>query len=517
MYIHTDKSKTKAKEAEERRRQRSGETPEPNRVTQRFLNGMEDPEAIICTTHSGSMTQETFTYYTDHFIGALPENHGPVILLLDGHGSRWNVPALEKLMENEVYPFFIASHTSVWAQPNNCGVNKRFHWAVEEAVQRKRRMGKPTVEYFNIALTEAWKIFVETERSELRNLGYNNTTNAYERTGIFPLNPFAIGWKEAIDTLGLQEDWEENKVRYEPIIKSGVAELSLEDRAVLREGFQGAVHSKLTDSVIALLRGEEIMSKWRRRVEIGVSEGNNENDFARELLPSMCAIGEPTLEIAARLMDFEKVDVTQIQLPKKKTKEEKTKEHTVSLVKNTAVLEPLKVTCLRANDEKISGLAVKLEHGKWRLMNNGGREMMEIEEVDLLDDSKYFVEHRYQMKTPAEEKREAQKEKRTRKQAQEELEKSLEVQARKKRKENDRTVFEDMMKEVAAGLLSRNPYNFDNFSAMVDRLRAPFEIEIDSHRVSVTESDAAIMMKQSALKAITENVLVVTMRKANDD
>jgi hypothetical protein len=70
------------------------------------------------------MTQETFVHYMDHFIAAKPKKHGPVVLLLNGNGSCWNVPALEKLMENKVYPFFIVSHTSVWAQSNICGVNK---------------------------------------------------------------------------------------------------------------------------------------------------------------------------------------------------------------------------------------------------------------------------------------------------------------------------------------------------------------------------------------------------------
>jgi hypothetical protein len=519
MYIHTEKAKTKAKEAVERQRQRSGGTPEANRVGKRFLDGMDDPEGVVCTTHSGSMTQETFNHYVDHFIGALPENHGPTILLLDGHGSRWNVPALEKLMENEVYPFFIASHTSVWAQPNDCGVNKRFHWAVEEAVRRKRRMGQPTVQYFNEALTVAWKLFVNAERSELRNLGYNNTTNAYERTGIYPLNPFAIGWMEAIDSLGLQEKCDETKVRYEPIVKSDIAELSPEDRAVLREGFGGPVHSTLCDSEIALLRGEEILSKWRRKVEAGVSEGNEENDYARNLLPSSCAADELALEVATRLIEFEIVDVTRIELPEKKTKEEKTKEHTDHLVKNTAVLEPLQVSCLNtdSDSESVSGLAVKMESGKWQVMINGGLDKLEVDEGDLLDDTKYFVEHKFQNRSAAEVRRAAQKQKRKRRQEQEVLERILEEKAREKRKENDKREFETMMKEVAVGLLSKKPMSFDNFSAMVTRLRAPFEVEIDNHHVSVTESDAAIMMKKSAIQAITENVLVVKKRKADDD
>jgi hypothetical protein len=37
---------------------------------------------------------------------------------------------------------------------------------VEEAEQKKRQMGQPTIQYFNEALTVACKRFEEAERSE---------------------------------------------------------------------------------------------------------------------------------------------------------------------------------------------------------------------------------------------------------------------------------------------------------------------------------------------------------------
>jgi hypothetical protein len=52
------------------------------------------------TTHSGSMTQEIFYLYSDHLINSLCKDHSPIIFLLGGHGSRWSVPALQKLMDN---------------------------------------------------------------------------------------------------------------------------------------------------------------------------------------------------------------------------------------------------------------------------------------------------------------------------------------------------------------------------------------------------------------------------------
>jgi hypothetical protein len=125
------------------------------------------------------------------------KDHGPVILFLDGHGSCWSLPALKLLTENQVYPFFLhfANHTSIWAQPNNAGVNKRLYWAVEMCVQKARRtVGTPNVKYFNQALTKAICLFRETEQWELVSLGIKTTLTSYEHTGINPFNPFVLTW-----------------------------------------------------------------------------------------------------------------------------------------------------------------------------------------------------------------------------------------------------------------------------------------------------------------------------------
>jgi hypothetical protein len=197
LLIHTDKSKTKGKEAEEREKQRNGETPTQPELANRFKENIDHPEVVVSSTHSGSMTQEMFYLFAEHFIKSLPKESGPIILLLDGHGSRWSVPALQLLMANKIYPFFIASHTSIWAQPNDAGVNKRFHWAMEQAAKQScRAAGIANVAYFNEIFVRGWRIFLETERSEIRQLGFNNTTNSYERTGMKPFDPFATAWNK---------------------------------------------------------------------------------------------------------------------------------------------------------------------------------------------------------------------------------------------------------------------------------------------------------------------------------
>ena len=94
----------------------------------------------VRTTESGSMTQLTMKHFVHHFVKHLPRSQGkgkrPVFLFLDGHSSRWNVSALLYLIQNNVFPFFLPSHTSVWAQPNDNGPNLRLHTCIEEAVTK---------------------------------------------------------------------------------------------------------------------------------------------------------------------------------------------------------------------------------------------------------------------------------------------------------------------------------------------------------------------------------------------
>jgi hypothetical protein len=113
MIIHTDRCKNKKSEFVERERQRQGEAPSANQVKDRFKAGIDDHDILVEATHAGSMTQEIFVHFAKHFVNLLPADSGPMILFLDGHGSRWNVHALEYLMNNNVFPFFLASHTSI--------------------------------------------------------------------------------------------------------------------------------------------------------------------------------------------------------------------------------------------------------------------------------------------------------------------------------------------------------------------------------------------------------------------
>ena len=166
-------------------------------VNPRFTVGLSDPDAgpndyfehrnpcgfTIRSTKNGSMTQETFFDYCVHFVKwkQLQSDETTHILFLDGHSSRWNLAALQYLMTNEVYPFFLPSHTSIWTQPNDNGPNLRFHKCVDNVLRRIRNNGsKNTVWFYNTVIRHAWTDFVQREREELLNTGYNTTTNSWK-------------------------------------------------------------------------------------------------------------------------------------------------------------------------------------------------------------------------------------------------------------------------------------------------------------------------------------------------
>ena len=178
LLIHTDKSKSKEKEKEEQEQQRNGALPKSQQPSPRFLVGLggDENESFVnqkdseknpfgfrvATTSTGSMIQETFFTFATHFIENLGPGLGPngmpVFLFLDGHGSWWHTQALSLLLKNNVQKAFIPSHTSIWAQPNDCGVNRRFHNTIELAAQQIRRGSERTnICYFNQIFKSGWE------------------------------------------------------------------------------------------------------------------------------------------------------------------------------------------------------------------------------------------------------------------------------------------------------------------------------------------------------------------------
>jgi len=231
----------------------------------------------INVTSSGSMTQEIFFDFCRHFVKCLPTDQGKhgsaVILFLDGHASRWNVAALRFLILNRVFPFFLASHTSVWSQPNDNGTIKRLHACVEESTLKIRRWNKAIIPYFNTIFLSSWRLFLQQEANDLFT-GSNNATNAFAKTGLFPFNPSSESWEHAIDTLGLDSvlnKRREVKAQWEiRVVKAneGRPVLTVEERTALRNGWEfqdeenevPSIGASRSDLLIAKMRGDGISS-----------------------------------------------------------------------------------------------------------------------------------------------------------------------------------------------------------------------------------------------------------------
>jgi hypothetical protein len=533
VIIHCDRTKTKEKEDEERRRQRAGERPNERFVSPRYSAGISLPGIKVLTTRNGSMTQETFEVYAHHLVDSMPANHGPKILFLDGHGSRWNRQTLLYLIKNKIFPFFFASHTSIWAQPNDGGTNLRLHNCIEEAVRNRRRTGgTPNVAYFNSIICDAWKLFVERERQDLRAQTTNTTRNSYVKAGIGDFTPFCEGWRTALETTGrVLNNKEKSAIQYEPVARANARTLTLAEKLVLRDGIDYIdTESDLGDLPFAILRAQEILAKWRDEVRTSVDEGEEVVDIteANQPLPSNAA-----QHLALEIVDLVVVDVDAIELPAEKSREQKALEITIDIVKTSFVADCIKVTYLSNSEESEEsesgeptpemkmqeGRAIKTsladdpDQNSWNVTvrgENGGGTTFTVTERVLLGGS-FIVERAYNDMTAEQKKKVLAKNKRMRKKEARAQETKLAGIARNRRKELEREEYKNIIEIFASG----RTYEFPEFEMMLAKMRKPFSCNIDGRDVTVTESDAAIMMEKSALNEISE-ILVSTKKRNND-
>jgi hypothetical protein len=526
VIIHCDATQTEEKKLEERERQRNGEAPSESKVNAKFRKGMDIPEVLVRTSKSGSMTQEIFFDYCKHFVASLKEDHEPVILFLDGHASRWNTQALKYLYQNKVFVFFFASHTSIWAQPNDCGLNKRVHWAIEQACKKFRRSGRTTTTgYFNEIFSMGWRIFLNAERKDLLECFENNATRAYERTGVWPLDPFAEAWMGAIDGLGVANA-ECTTVSYEIVpAEEKMPNLTPEEKKLLRTDLDLDDQNDLGDFYCAEIQSTKILGKWWGDVEKGVSEGNEVSDYSKLHLPASFATTECE-KFVVTLIHFEPIDVSKIPLPAKKSTEERGKEISKTIVELTGIAQPIHISYLfdeeSTNDTGpldssmddvcywLEGTAIKRKNATWSLTLVNGDIMTRTSE-EMLASPKIYIQNAYTELNANERKRTISKKKRIQKTDKKKREKECIKLAKEKQEEEERKEFDNMMESVEGG-----GFGFSDFKALVTRMREPFSCEIDGAHVQVTPDDAAIMFDNAALKAIKRVLVLDGPEKDNE-
>jgi hypothetical protein len=511
--IHTDATKTDEKTQKERERQRKGETPMAAEVADKFVKGMSNPQVMVRTSKSGSMTQEIFLDYCQHFVASLEEDHGPVILFLDGHASRWNTQALKYMFDNKVFLFFFASHTSIWAQPNDCGLNKRVHWAIEQACKQYRRAAKTTsLAYFNAVFCLGWRIFLKAESDDLLECFDNNSTRANARTGVFPLNPFCEAWMEAIECLGTGNE-ECGTTSYEIFPREvRMRTLNSDECKLLRTDLVLDEKNDLGDYYCAEIQASKILGKWWGDIENGVSEGNNATEYSKLYLPESFATTECE-KLVMTLIKFEPVDVSKIPLPLPKTKEERADEISKTIVDLTPVARPIHISYRieseleqSTNDTGpldcsynfcwLEGTAIRRKNGTWNLTLVNGDELS-FTSKEMTESPKIYIQNAYTELDSTQRKRTLSKKKRIRAYEQQQKEKQYILLAKQKQKEGERDEFDNMKLGIANG-----EFDFSNFQLLLERMRAPFDCDIEGVNILVTPDDATVMFDTAALKAM---------------
>ena len=313
-------------------------------------------------------------------------------------------------------------------------------------------------------------------------------------------------------------------VQYEPVAKEVQMQLTVEQQALLREGLTIIVgDSDLGDIAIAMLRAEEVLSKWRKAIETAVGEGADEAQMSEACQPSAQT---PAQETAFLLAELNRVQVEDLELPPALSKEERALEITQDILKSTKIAEPIKIVYFSNGDAgsmstlmeeggddasqgdmvALNGCATKVScsdeigKNKWSVTvrdDGGSGRTFEVSE-EALSGSDYVIERSFNDLTENQRRKVLAKVKRTRQVEARKKEKELTETTRAMRKAEDRKEYDDLLAVMA----SSRPYAFVEFNALADRMRRPFHCVLEGREVCVTESDAAIMLEGSALKAI---------------
>ena len=211
--------------------------------------------------------------------------NNPLILLIDGHSSRWTYPGLKTLIDAGIYPFFIGSHTSAWAQPNDVGLNMSWKSKFKAAV-KQWRLNNPFSPFDRIAYNKccvaaiqaleyelavnlekwkakfkAWKQCDSPEVLKPKGKADNVITRMYERTGWWPLKKDSELWQKSIDTLGVACKPTKHKILDKQVLESALTRKGIEIRKLVLQGFQ----DQFLDKAYACMEEAKSLTKRRRK------------------------------------------------------------------------------------------------------------------------------------------------------------------------------------------------------------------------------------------------------------
>jgi hypothetical protein len=164
------------------------------RMNKNVVENLDDDFSVHLSAN-GSQDKIGFERWCCCFVESVrkakPDNI-KTFLFLDGHNSRWTYSGLTHLADNNVVVICLPSHTSIITQPNDNGINAKFHEHTGDAVQRWREQHagmKIQKGDANLLICQAWK---ETAKeSATITKGFNSRT-----CGICPVDRNAENYRD---------------------------------------------------------------------------------------------------------------------------------------------------------------------------------------------------------------------------------------------------------------------------------------------------------------------------------
>jgi hypothetical protein len=487
---------------------------------------------LVLVTPNGSMTKKAFMHFSKHFVHYIDKdpdrtNGEPVILMLDGHASRWNENAINYLTDHGVYLFFHPSHTSIWSQSNDNGTNLSIHGCVSEvSVDVRKNFAvesnntKFDISATNRILARALPMFFEKERQDYKHTGSNVTSNSYVKTGNDRGNPDCLTWCEAVETLGTFSDRQQAPFirSYQERIRSNPFQLiSEEDLEYLRSTFPDTPNCALYDdkNFHAMRAGNkqcrQIFAKWR-----------SEYDKSREELLVLChAVTPPSFntqkflpeqtqlyhtmrnlhpkqfadtraeQLALQLFEIYEITEESVPRPAKVSEKERAQEYTDTVLAQCIPAKSLHVKYIADGCDPIPGTAVKISNDEWRVfLRNAIGQGEKVDTKVLADMSQYQLDEKARRTDMGEKelRRLRETQRRSNKREEERREKLALIEGRKRRDIMVRGQYDQLVQRFRTD----NNFSFEEFQDMVDTLTATFTVSvpIEDHLMMVTVNGA---------------------------
>ena len=538
---------------------------DPTKLGKGHLNGLVKMEArfasieeaygknndhgfLVLATANGSMKQSTMLPYAQHFVKNLPKDRDTsegVLLLMDGHSSRWDLASLKYFFDNNVYLFFFPSHTSIWSQPNDNGANMRLHNLIAaEATKRRRGIsvkGKFTPKEWNFIFYEAWAEFLKQERAQYRVSKSNVSMNAFVKTGLSPFNPRCSTWTDAIENVGMYAGNQLFQSSYEvrPLDSALVVLETAESSSLLVGCHLTSVLADEQEKVLraAYQRAKEMLARWRDQYEetrakllksIKPSDSNGrvrqEYEFdgeQRELLkqlrslePANFALTEGD-KVALKVVQFALCDIDSLVVmsPAQSEKESRVS-YVATVLDQIQNCDSVKVQKLGESDSILAtGTATKTGPDLWTLyINEANCDIvnLQVSTKDLAESGEYnVIAESLSLEATEAQKRQQRAANKRRRQEQERRRAKVATEAVQKMRD---TMLRNEYDKLVSAFASGKSYEYAEFLEMEKKLTDTFESEVDVEGemiLAFANRNEAGVLNSTMKKLITEKIFSV--------